>query len=37
MLKIKAFFRINGIILVLLGLFLFFQPELALRVVIIIF
>lgn len=37
MLKIKAFFRINGIILMLLGLFLFFQPELALRIVVIIF
>ncbi len=37
MLKIRSFFWINGLFLLLFGLFLFLKPELALRIIIIIF
>ena len=36
MLKIKSFFRINGIIFILFWLLLFFQPNLSLRIIIIL-
>ncbi len=37
MLKLKSFFRGNGLLLVLLGGFLFFQPETAFRLAVVIF
>lgn len=37
MLKLKSFFRVNGLLLLLLGGLLFFKPEMAFRLVVVIF